>query len=219
MNDEAFDTYNTSALVPCDGCGRTFLPDSLKRHIKGCKGAGVKGKPSGAMGGGGPGMVPKKEALPQVVRPKALMCYICGREFGTASLEIHLKSCKKKWDLEQALKPKNERRPCPTAPEEFNEALGGSGNKAYDMESYNAKAFDAYNTKALEPCLNCGRTFLPDSLKKHAKMCKGPVKGSTIQPPSAMGNSMAGKGIGGGLSTMPPQASALTPMKKKPEGR
>ena len=81
------------------------------------------------------------------------------------------------------------------------------------MESYNAKAFDAYNTKALEPCLNCGRTFLPDSLKRHAKACK--PKGGTIQP-AAMGNSMAGKGIGGGMGTMPPQGST---MKPKVEGR
>ena len=37
---------------------------------------------------------------PGALRPKALMCYICGREYGTASLEIHLKTCKKKWEIE-----------------------------------------------------------------------------------------------------------------------
>ena len=41
------------------------------------------------------------------MRPKMLMCYICGREYGTKSLEIHLKTCKQKWDNEQAQKPKN----------------------------------------------------------------------------------------------------------------
>jgi hypothetical protein len=35
-NDEAFDNYNKKGLVPCPGCNRTFLPDSLKKHIKGC---------------------------------------------------------------------------------------------------------------------------------------------------------------------------------------
>ena len=30
-NQEAFDHFNTVALVPC-GCGRTFLPDSLIKH-------------------------------------------------------------------------------------------------------------------------------------------------------------------------------------------
>lgn len=33
-------------------------------------------------------------------RPKSLVCYICGREFGTRSLEIHVKSCAKKWENE-----------------------------------------------------------------------------------------------------------------------
>ena len=34
----AFANYNEKALVPCEKCHWTFLPDSLKRHIKGCKG-------------------------------------------------------------------------------------------------------------------------------------------------------------------------------------
>ena len=37
-NELAFANYNEKALVPCEKCGRTFLPDSLKRHLKGCKG-------------------------------------------------------------------------------------------------------------------------------------------------------------------------------------
>lgn len=48
-----------------------------------------------------------------MVRPKALMCYICGREFGTASLEIHLKTCKKKFELEQSKVPLRQRKPVP----------------------------------------------------------------------------------------------------------
>lgn len=48
-----------------------------------------------------------------IERPKALVCYICGRQYGTASLEIHLKTCKSKWDIEQENKPVNLRRPCP----------------------------------------------------------------------------------------------------------
>ena len=33
-------------------------------------------------------------------RPKTLICFICGREYGTKSLEIHLKACEKKWNIE-----------------------------------------------------------------------------------------------------------------------
>jgi hypothetical protein len=35
-----------------------------------------------------------------VQRPKTLVCFICGREYGTKSLEIHIKACEKKWDIE-----------------------------------------------------------------------------------------------------------------------
>ena len=107
-NEEAFDHYNTVALVPC-GCGRTFLPDSLVRHQKTCKSATMPVNKSGGLSGGaGPGASKSLGAAganlikkpPGALRPKALMCYICGREFGTASLEIHLKTCKKKWAIE-----------------------------------------------------------------------------------------------------------------------
>jgi hypothetical protein len=42
---------------------------------------------------------------PTVQRPRTLFCYICGREYGKASLQIHLKSCIKKFEMEEALKP------------------------------------------------------------------------------------------------------------------
>jgi hypothetical protein len=52
------------------------------------------------------------------------------------------------------------------------------------MDEYNDAAFDNYNTKALVPCPNCARTFLPDSLVKHQKMCdknhgKSPARGAS----------------------------------------
>jgi len=37
MNQQAFDDYNTSVLEACTNCGRTFKPDALVRHSKGCK--------------------------------------------------------------------------------------------------------------------------------------------------------------------------------------
>ena len=83
-NEAAFDNYNNKALDPCSGCGRTFNPDALVRHQKMC----LKGQaPAETI-----------EKPPGALRPKALTCYICGREFGTASLEIHLRTCKKKFE-------------------------------------------------------------------------------------------------------------------------
>ena len=48
--------------------------------------------------------------------PKSVTCYICGRGYGTKSIKIHIPNCEKKWELEQELKPKKERRPVPQAP-------------------------------------------------------------------------------------------------------
>lgn len=85
-NEAAFGNYNEKSLEPCSGCGRTFNPEALIRHQRMCL-KGKKEDPS------------KTTSLPPV-KPKALMCYICGREYGTASLEIHLKTCKKKFENE-----------------------------------------------------------------------------------------------------------------------
>lgn len=52
-------------------------------------------------------------------KPRALMCYICGREYGTTSLQIHLKTCMKKWEIEESKKPKKERRPMPQPPQQL----------------------------------------------------------------------------------------------------
>ena len=115
-------------------------------------------------------------------RPKALMCYICGREFGTQSLEIHIPQCIKKWDKVEALKPPGERRKCPGPPQEFDEAIKGVGTKGFDADAFNAKQYENYNDKALVPCDGCGRTFLPDSLLRHKKGCKGVPKSTGANP-------------------------------------
>ena len=52
-------------------------------------------------------------------RPRGIICFICGKEYGTASIEIHLKTCKKKFELQELEKPASIRRPVPEAPPEF----------------------------------------------------------------------------------------------------
>lgn len=39
------------------------------------------------------------------------------------------------------------------------------------MIQFNEEAFDGFNKNALIPCKHCNRTFLPDSLKIHRKIC------------------------------------------------
>jgi len=108
-----------------------------------------------------------------IVRPKTIVCYICGREYGTASLEIHLKSCKQKWEIEEAKKPKKDRRPIPEPPKSFDDVLiSAKAGGGMDMQSYNDDAFKQYNEVSLMACPNCGRTFLPDRLEIHLRSCK-----------------------------------------------
>lgn len=103
------------------------------------------------------------------------MCYICGREYGTMSLEIHLKTCRKKWEIEQEKKPPGYRRPCPEPPKDFDQAMSGAKSGEVYFQTYNDAAFENYNL-ALEPCPQCGRTFNPESLPKHMKGCRVGVK-------------------------------------------
>ena len=49
-----------------------------------------------------------------------MTCYICGRDFGSRSIGIHLPNCTKKWEAEQEKLPKKERRPLPAAPTNFD---------------------------------------------------------------------------------------------------
>ena len=127
-----------------------------------------------------------------IQRPKALICYICGREYGTHSLEIHLKTCKKKWAKEQEELPVKKRRPCPKTPPGFTNMVRvaqgkkpledlptnlddkpiGSLNPGEAIQAYNEAAYANWDQEVLEPCESCGRTFRPAALEIHKKSCK-----------------------------------------------
>lgn len=52
-------------------------------------------------------------------RPKAYCCYLCGAQFGSQSLFIHIANCEAKWQKKEAEKPKRERRTLPLPPAEL----------------------------------------------------------------------------------------------------
>jgi hypothetical protein len=52
-----------------------------------------------------------------------MICYICGREFGTKSIDIHEPQCLEKWRIQNAKLPREQRRPEPKKPEV--RAIGG----------------------------------------------------------------------------------------------
>ena len=127
-----------------------------------------KKKPSGGgkKGGSGGGGSGGKKVLP--------VCYLCGREFGTASLAIHVKECKKRYEREHG-------KPAPEAPD--IPGLGGGGGTEDRVIMPSAKDWEAYNEQAwasaqaqLSPCELCGRTFQSDRLPVHMRGCSGPKK-------------------------------------------
>ena len=73
-------------------------------------------------------------------RPNAVVCYLCGQQYGTASIGIHIPQCQDKWLKVEAHKPKRERRPLPRAPAGLDEALK-SGNGSYNIDELNAANF------------------------------------------------------------------------------
>ena len=108
-------------------------------------------------------------------RPIGVMCYICGREFGKASIAIHIPQCEKKWNNEQLKLPKKQRRPIPSKPMEYERIISGDlKGKDFQtaMDQYNQQAFDDFNKKSLLECKNCGRTFLPKPLEIHSRSCR-----------------------------------------------
>ena len=121
---------------------------------------------------------PVKATRQKGERPRGLICPLCGREFGTMSLNIHMKSCREKFIREQEQLPKNMRRDPDKiiASYQQNSAkLSSSGS--YNVDQMNSDAFNAYNEQALVRCENCGRTFLPDRLIVHQRSClKHPKK-------------------------------------------
>jgi ribosomal protein S27AE len=93
------------------------------------------------------------------LNPNSRVCYICGRLFGSASIGIHEKSCKEKFEKEQQHLPKSKRLSLPSRP---------TGNTAQD---YNDAAFASYMDQARAECPNCSRKFLADRLEIHLRSC------------------------------------------------
>ena len=176
-NAIAFDVYNRVSLSECSGCGRTFKPESLKIHLKSCKGAKSQTSASSSYGGstlgselGGGGMKGGRKPSKSPSRgPKALICYICGKGFMKGSMAIHLSQCKEKFKKES--KNLGIKRKLPEEPDELQDLLAMDSIPAKMLEEYNNKASRSFNDAGLMKCPNCSRTFNPDSLMTHMKSC------------------------------------------------
>lgn len=164
-NEEAFQSAQAQ-LLPCEHCGRTFLPDRLLVHQRSCKpksertpNVDVPDIPTGL----------KKASSGTPARPRTLICYICGREFGTLSLPIHEPKCLEKWKIENDRLPRELRQPLPQKPQPLP-----NGQPSQERASQ----------AALVPCPNCGRTFALDRLPVHQRSCKSQPSGPKIPNPN-----------------------------------
>ncbi|XP_066236018.1 zinc finger protein 474-like isoform X1 [Saccopteryx leptura] len=159
-NEAAFQS-SQAQLLPCDTCGRTFLPDRLLVHQRSCK---PKGKGPGAPNPNSSNDFTSFKKAPggTPARPRTVICYICGRDFGTLSLPIHEPKCLEKWKMENDRLPRELRRPLPQKPPPL---LTG----------------EEPSPASLVPCPNCGRTFAPDRLPTHQRSCKAPPSSAQVQ--------------------------------------
>lgn len=109
-------------------------------------------------------------------------CHICGRAFGSASIDIHIPQCEKRWEATEAQKPQKERRPVPQRPE-LEPGMG--------IEQFNQRVLRQFNNDVLSPCPHCGRTFLPERLEVHLRSCRSDApltrpRGRSAGPASAV---------------------------------
>ncbi|KAK9848940.1 hypothetical protein WJX84_004493 [Apatococcus fuscideae] len=101
--------------------------------------------------------------------PRLLTCYLCGREFGTSSLGIHVPQCQKKWIDQESQKDPRERRPLPEAPKQL--ASGGPPKTAQEIAEYNSQANKQFEEKCMNGCPYCNRTFSDEAWVKHQRIC------------------------------------------------
>ncbi|XP_075457109.1 zinc finger protein 474-like isoform X1 [Ascaphus truei] len=183
--NEAAWQSSQAQLLPCGNCGRTFLPERLIVHQKGCKPNGKSlGSPNSTVNKtltNSSTMTASKttsefsnaKSLPNSTRPKTLICYICGREFGTKSLPIHEPKCLEKWKIENDRLPKEQRRPIPRK-------IQLDPSKGENPKEQNEAAWQSFKDQLLS-CPNCGRSFASDRLIVHQRSCKSKANGPNIQ--------------------------------------
>ncbi|RLU15766.1 hypothetical protein DMN91_011522 [Ooceraea biroi] len=106
----------------------------------------------------------RASSAPNKRGPKTITCYVCGREFGTASFPIHEPRCLEKWERENNSLPAAQRRPRPQRP-----------TVGTEHSDWNAAAWEQ-SQEQLVPCAKCGRTFLPERLPVHERSCKATPK-------------------------------------------
>ena len=111
-------------------------------------------------------------------KPPSVVCYICGREYGTKSIAIHEPQCLKKWHTANDKLPPSKRRPEPKKPLPSADDLTkiqGAANGKYSIDAFNEAAWQSA-MQQLVACGKCGRTFNADRVAKHESVCNATPK-------------------------------------------
>ena len=163
--------------VACEECGKVFRgsvdgENVLKAHKKSCCNTDKDTK-----------------SISQL-----LACYLCGRQYGTKSLIIHLPQCYDKRMNEWERADASIRGDPPPDPIKVDIIISDRGSHIYDpcvptdvsheehIERWNQRQISLYN-KSLPPCQYCYRTFTLDALTTHIKSCKKKEQHSVQKPP------------------------------------
>lgn len=116
---------NTTGKEPCYLCGWMISSELLANHEEAClakwqshndKLPPELQKPLPIKPGQEKSPTPPQHHTPSPPRRRMAVCYMCGREFGSASIRIHEPQCLKKWKVENEKLPAEQRRPEPLKP-------------------------------------------------------------------------------------------------------
>ena len=218
--DSSVPTSDTSkhGMTLCDRCGMVIAADRVNVHSRLCKLGTLHKISTGSVG------LPsscdllkvEKKTSRQVMskgskqkisrrKPPTVVCYICGREYGTKSIAIHEPQCLKKFETENRKLPISERKPLPKKPLEENTKVARLISMEEEMVAISGHPTDTPYTeelmeermnlifqqcyadfkRELVPCKRCGRKFAPDRHEKHEPKCNAkPVSIHKSQTPA-----------------------------------
>ena len=200
-------TDNRIVITTCPNCGEEIPSDRFSVHKRTCRQDPPKVTTSSVMFPSLPRIFKvnkdgtsesEKEKRPSKVplKPPTVVCYICGREYGTKSISIHEPQCFKKWKTENMKLPIDQRRPLPKkskvattvsrdgterAVDRMPSVTEGKGRSCGVIEMYFAECYREFE-KELLPCSKCSRTFAPERHAKHTAKCNAkPLVRSLLQ--------------------------------------
>ena len=172
-NSEAKDIFESStADIRCAKCRQVVSWESFGEHYKLCQTADLG----------------TREPIRQDC---SIICHICGRKYGTASISIHIPKCEKKWESYQASRPETEKLPCPTMPDDLSQLLSshlrGSELRTalyeYNTTGHFASTSDPSQSDEIEIkesirqdcsliCYICGQRYGTASISIHIPKCE-----------------------------------------------